>query len=166
VIAETNRLSLPFIVAGQAQKEVTHNEALMRLDALVQASVEAVGLNAPPAAPQSGQCWIIGAEPAGAWTDHAHGLACWTQGGWRFAAAHEGMMVWSVADMLMAGFIGGAWTIGRIPLQRLFISGKQVVGEQSSAIQSPSAGTVVDTEARFAIGEILTALRNHGLVAT
>jgi Protein of unknown function (DUF2793) len=161
----TNRLSLPFIVAGQAQKEVTHNEALMRLDALVQPSVEAIGLNAPPGALQFGACWIVGTAPSGAWANEANSLACWTQGGWRFNPAREGMIVWSISDKVLAGFIGSVWTIGEVPLQALIIDGKQVVGSQLPAISLPASGTVVDAEARFAIGEILNALRNHGLIA-
>lgn len=33
---KTPNLALPFILPAQAQKHVTHNEALQRLDALVQ----------------------------------------------------------------------------------------------------------------------------------
>ena len=36
---ETPNLTLPYIMAAQAQKHVTHNEALRALDAVVQLSV-------------------------------------------------------------------------------------------------------------------------------
>jgi hypothetical protein len=44
------------------------------------------------------------------------------------------------------------------------ISGKQVVGPRQPAIAAPSGGTVVDGEARSAIGAILAALATHGLL--
>ena len=44
----TDRLRLPLLTAGQAQKEVTHNEALLLLDLLVHASVQSAGLTSPP----------------------------------------------------------------------------------------------------------------------
>ncbi len=82
----TARFALPFIAAGQAQKEVFHNEALTRVDVLLQPVVEAVGLDAPPASPATGQCWVVGAAPTGAWAGQAQSIAAWTEGGWRFVA--------------------------------------------------------------------------------
>ena len=48
---ETANLSLPYILASQAQKHVTHNEAIRALDCLVQLSVESRVLTGPPASP-------------------------------------------------------------------------------------------------------------------
>ena len=44
----TTHLLLPYILAAQAQKHVTHNEALRILDGLVQLSVLDRDLTAPP----------------------------------------------------------------------------------------------------------------------
>jgi Protein of unknown function (DUF2793) len=161
----THRLSLPFIVAGQAQKEVTHNEALMRLDALVQPCVESIGDNVPPVAPQLGACWIVGTAPRGAWADEANNLACWTSGGWRFVAAKKGMTVWSIPDGVSATYLGTEWSIGRVPAKAVIIDGKQIVGPQSPGIAAPANGSLIDAEARVAIGQILSVMRNHGLIA-
>jgi hypothetical protein len=46
----TTHLLLPYILAAQAQKHVTHNEALRILDGLVQLSVLDRDLTAPPGA--------------------------------------------------------------------------------------------------------------------
>ncbi len=43
-MSATPRLSLPFIVPGQAQKELFHNEALQLLDVLVAGAVEGLPL--------------------------------------------------------------------------------------------------------------------------
>ena len=51
-MSDTMRLALPRIYAGQAQKHVTHNEALGLIDALMHLSVRGRNVNAPPQAPQ------------------------------------------------------------------------------------------------------------------
>jgi hypothetical protein len=56
----TARLSLPFIMPGQAQKELYHNEALARIDMALHAAVEGQPLATPPADPAVGQGWIVG----------------------------------------------------------------------------------------------------------
>lgn len=45
---QSPRLALPYLQAAHAQKHVTHNEALQRLDLLAQLVVEAFDENAPP----------------------------------------------------------------------------------------------------------------------
>jgi len=87
---ESNRWDLPFIVSGQAQKEVTHNEALARIDALLHPVVEAVGLVAPPVAPLPGQGWIIGAGATGDWSGHDGALALSSENGWHLYCAARG----------------------------------------------------------------------------
>ena len=44
----TTHLLLPYILAAQAQKHVTHNEALERLDSIVQLTVTAFDATTPP----------------------------------------------------------------------------------------------------------------------
>lgn len=65
-MAQTDRLALPLLAAGQAQKEITHNEALGQLDMLVQLIVVSADLSAPPASPAEGQCWIVASGGSGA----------------------------------------------------------------------------------------------------
>lgn len=67
---ETTNHLLPYILAAQAQKHVTHNEALRTLDALVQLAVVDRDLDTPPAAPDEGARYIVGASPTGEWAGH------------------------------------------------------------------------------------------------
>jgi len=60
-MSETKKLALPLMAEAQAQKHVTHNEALLKLDALVQLSVRSRALADPPAAPVDGEAWIVAA---------------------------------------------------------------------------------------------------------
>jgi hypothetical protein len=157
--------TLPLLNAGQAQKEITHNEALTVLDLLVQAVVIAVAVNQPPAAPLAGQCWIVGIAPEGAWSGCADMLAGWSDGGWRFCPPVSGMRVWSLADGADARFDAGVWTVGIARAARLEIAGLQVVGARQPAVMEPTGGGVIDAEARTAITAILAALHTHGLIA-
>lgn len=144
----TARLSLPLIAAGQAQKEITHNEALALLDLLVQGSVVALGMNVPPVAPDEGECWIVGDTPTGDWSGRAGAVAGWTAGGWRFAAPREGMALWVAEDGGLAWRIDSEWVLA-VPL---------------SAIAEPAGGSVIDVEARAAIAAVLDVLVQHRLV--
>ncbi len=161
----SHRLALPFLIAGQAQKEVWHNEALMQLDYLVQPVIVAHAPAAIPTNPQTGQCWIVGASPSGTWAGKAAHLACWTNQGWRFAEPFEGMICWSLADSMIWRFDGNNWSKGIITGQRLMLGGDQLLTIRQPGINAPSGGTTIDAEARVAIASLLTTLRTHGLIA-
>ncbi len=162
----TDRLALPFIIAGQGQKEVTHNEALLRLDFLVQPVVLEVAPVAIPAAPAVGQCWIVGSASVGVWVGKANQIACWTGSGWRFAVPVVGMRCWSIADAVHVQFEAGGWVKGHLSASILKIGNAQVVGPRQAAINTPAGGTNADAEARLALSQILVALRTHGLIST
>jgi len=163
---ETPRWTLPLLAAGQAQKEIAHNEALGLLDLVVQPCVESVGLDTPPGAPQPGQAWIVGPQPTGAWSGRAQALAGWTAGGWRFLVPRAGLAGWSRTDQCAAQWDGNGWHSGRVSGRELILDGKKVIGSQRSPIAEASGGQVVDMEARLVLEAVLAALRGHGLIAT
>lgn len=162
---DTVRFALPLIDAGQAQKELTHNEALAALDLLAQAAVVDIGIDDPPGSPAPGEAWVVGGEPVGAWIGHADAIAGWTTGGWRFVTPCEGTEVWCEASACAARFRGGSWEMGVLRGASLVIDGTPVVGARGGAIAAPAGGATVDAQARTAIGSILAALRDHGLIA-
>lgn len=158
------RFALPFLQPGQAQKEVFHNEALAIADMLLHPVVEGPPLAAPPADPVAGQCWIVGAEPSGAWAGAANKLAAWTGGGWRFVAPVPGLLAWSRAGSCWLHWSGSAWSDGTLPAAGLSVGGRKVVGARGAAIPSPSGGTIIDEEARAAVAAVIVALKSHGLI--
>lgn len=162
----TPRLALPLIASGQAQKELSHNEALALIDAALQPAALDIGVDVPPEAPAIGACWIIGADPVGAWAGHPAALASWTDDGWRFVAPLDGMAVWLAGERLEARYASGSWDVGLVRASRLEVGGMQVVGGQQAAISAPVDGTTVDMQARAAISGILGALAAHGLIAS
>jgi len=55
----SHNLGLPFITAAQAQKHVTHNEAIRALDAIVQLSVLSRQQLSPPIDAVNGDRYIV-----------------------------------------------------------------------------------------------------------
>lgn len=160
----TARFGLPFILPGQAQKELFHNEALVRLDTLLHAAVETGPTIAVPPAPLDGQCWIVGPGAVGAWSGQEQKLATWTDGGWRFISPQSGTRAWNKAAGFWIHWNGAAWSSGELNGSRVEVGGLQVVAGRHPAIPSPSGGTVIDAEARAAVGQIIATLMSHGLI--
>lgn len=105
----TENLQLPFLQAGQAQKHVTHNDALVALDAMLHISVATSSLNLPPPSPANGERCIVGAAPSGAFSGHAGSVAAWQGQGWSFHTPRRGWLAHATdADMLLV-FDGSNW---------------------------------------------------------
>lgn len=104
----TAKLNLPFILPSQAQKHVTHNEALLTLDALVHLAIVAE-TSTPPASPMEGAVFLIGSEPSGPWTARQAQLATWQDGAWAFLQPKDGWRAWFVTDLSLKVFAGGLW---------------------------------------------------------
>ena len=81
-MTNTPRLALPAIEAAQAQKHVTHNEALTLVDALIQLAVESRTLTTPPGTLVDGACYIPAAGATGAWAGWSGQIALFSGGGW------------------------------------------------------------------------------------
>ena len=107
-MSNTARLGLPYIVSSQAQKEVTHNEGLNKLDAFVTPVVVDIA-DSPPGSPAAGDLYIVGSSPSGDFTGHANQLAQYQTGGWVFYAPFKWMdAVVESLDSRMA-YDGSAW---------------------------------------------------------
>jgi Protein of unknown function (DUF2793) len=163
-MAETPRLSLPFLIVGQAQKEFTHNESLQTLDMLVSGSVEEPPLTTPPPSPVLGAAYIVADGATGDWAGKSPSVAAWTSGGWRFVAPVDGMSLYERSSGTWAIYRNGGWEVGNLRGAAVVIGGVQVVGPRAAAVSPPSGGSVVDSEARGTIEAILGALREHGLI--
>jgi hypothetical protein len=105
----TARLSLPFIMPGQAQKHITHNQAIQTLDALVQAAVESRSLTAPPAMPLEGEAWLVPPAATGAWAGHGDEIAAFQSGAWMFYDPAPGWQLYVRAERTLYLFEPGGW---------------------------------------------------------
>ncbi len=105
----TPNLALPFLAAAQAQKHVTVNEALARLDGLVQLTVKNRDLTVPPASPAEGERYIVAAGATGAWAGWDGEVALFTGGAWFRLSPQEGWRVWVEDEGALLVRMGGAW---------------------------------------------------------
>jgi len=109
-MAETSpRLLLPWLQAAQAQKHVTHNEALRRLDGLVNLTVEDRSRSAPPTNPAEGTAYLVAAGASGLWAGWSGDVALWADGAWLRLPARPGWRLWVVAEQLMLVRLAAGW---------------------------------------------------------
>ncbi|OYW86998.1 MAG: hypothetical protein B7Z20_06150 [Sphingobium sp. 32-64-5] len=162
---KSDRFALPLLAAGQAQKEMTHNEALALIDMLLHPQAESLALTTPPETAQAGQCWIVAAGASGAWSGHDASVAALTAGGWRFVGPRTGMRVAVSEEDMTYIYDGAQWSPEGLRPDGLYIAESRVVGPRAAAIADPDGGTVIDGEARLVLGQLLAVLRSHGLIA-
>ncbi|WP_417616385.1 DUF2793 domain-containing protein [Parasphingorhabdus sp.] len=143
-ILETARLGFPLLSAGQAHKELFHNEALARIDFLIHPIVQAVETDPAAIVPLPGQSWLVGSGATSDWLDHDDQVAGWTGNGWMFIAPLPLMRVY-VETIDNFAIYRGSW-------------------QMVEAVASPAAGAVVDIEARMVIDSILAALEAQGIL--
>lgn len=107
----TPLLKLPYLLPAQAQKHVTHAEALQILDAVVHLSVDTPAENTPPPDPAGGTRMLVGATPEGAWEGHAGALAVFLDGSWRFHTPQRGWVCHIAGTGEVRVFDGTDWQI-------------------------------------------------------
>lgn len=106
---QTPLLGLPHILPSQAQKHVTHNEALIVLDAVVQLAVLDRTQATPPAAPMAGDRYIVAAGGTSEWFGHDTEVALYTENGWIFAVPKPGWSARDLASNALIVFDGALW---------------------------------------------------------
>ena len=129
----TTHLLLPYILAAQAQKHVTHNEALRLLDGLVQLSVLDRDLTTPPGSPADGDRYIVGSGATGDWAGWDLNVALFTDGAWLRLPPGMGWRAWVEDEGLLLVYDGSAWT-GTTPasLQKLALLGLGTTADTSN----------------------------------
>lgn len=138
------RFGLPLLFAGQSQKEAFVNEAHSLTDALLHCAIEGETAT-PPATPADGENWLVGASASGDWLDQDGMIACRQGGNWLFVAPGDGMRLLNRSTGQEMNYFAG-WRAPDTP-------------------ENLAGGTTVDTEARAAIQELISALRVAGIFA-
>ena len=140
------RHGLPYLHPGQTQKEFFVNEALARLDALVQPTV-LDERPLPPADPQAGDAYLVAAGAQGDWQGEDGAIAVHQGTHWLFQQPLPGASVRRLDTgqvSIYAGSPAGGWTTASEPAE-------------------PTGGTTIDSQARAAIAALITALRHSGI---
>jgi hypothetical protein len=129
----TTHLLLPYILAAQAQKHVTHNEALRILDGLVQLLVLDRNLTAPPGSPTDGDRYIVGSGATGDWAGWDLNVALFTDGSWLRLPPRAGWRAWVEDEGLLLVYDGVGW-VGTTPaaLQNLALLGLGTTADASN----------------------------------
>lgn len=108
-MAKTAQLELPLVLPAQAQKHVTVNEALARLDAVAQLRVVSSVLAIPPTAAADGASYLVPEGAAGDWSGMAGRIAVRSNGGWQFLMPRAGWSAWDEGRYGRLTFDGTAW---------------------------------------------------------
>ena len=112
----TPRLDLPYIMPSQAQKHVTHNEAVRALDTLVHLAVAASGIDEPPAGVADGDSFIVGPAPTGAWANaRTDQVASLEDGAWALRTPLTGWRAFVANSGTTVVFDGAAWIVDGEP---------------------------------------------------
>ncbi|MFN3558198.1 MAG: DUF2793 domain-containing protein [Brevundimonas sp.] len=165
---QSARLGLPYLAAGQMQKHVTLNEALTRLDALVQTVVASRAIDPPPS-PADGVLHIVPDGAGGdAWSAFSAGdLVRADAGGWLRVETPEGLLVWIVDEAAFMIREAEDWTslgarlsaVG--PLERLGVGATADANNPFVAKLNKALWTALDT-ASGGDGDLRLTLNKEG----
>ena len=146
-MSETSaNLSMPYLMPAQAQKHVTHNEALRVLDGVVQLAVDSRALSSPPAAPSEGGRWLVATGAAGAWEGQEGQIALHEAGGWVFLAPRPG---WRMVDRETGAFLvfdGSSWNPPRGQTDNLPGIGVNAASDAVNRLTVSAAATLLTHE--------------------
>ena len=141
---QTPNLQLPYLMAAQSQKHVTHNEAIRMLDALLQIAVASRIVTAPPVAPPDGVRYILPTGATGVWVGAAGRVAAFQDGAWAYFTPREGWIAWLADEDVPVVYSGTAW----VPLV--------------SAFATLGVNATADTTNRLAVSAAATLLNHAG----
>ncbi|MCF2903368.1 DUF2793 domain-containing protein [Octadecabacter sp. CECT 8868] len=139
-------LELPYLAPAQAQKHVTHNEALQIIDAVVQLSVESRILSEPSGTVDAGTCFVVPELATGVWMGQDNKIALWNGTGWIFLTAKEGWRAWVIAEGLEVVMTSGAW----------------MTAEGQGASETFGINTTADVVNRLSVAADATLLSHDG----
>jgi hypothetical protein len=115
-MTDTARMSLPLLAPAQAQKHVTVNEALLRIDALTHLTLASVGVVTPPVAAPDGEIYAVPPGAVNAWAGQDGNLALRVAGGWVFVPPRRGWRAMVLDTGEAAVWDGADWRSGAVTL--------------------------------------------------
>jgi hypothetical protein len=133
-MSETPKLGLTYLEAAQAQKHVTVNEALRRLDALVQIAVLDRDLAAPPPAPTNDACYLVPTGATGAFAGQDGAIAAFQDGAWTFFEPRTGWLVWVSDENRLLVRRDTGWSDPPVTLQNVPLLGIGTTADAANPI--------------------------------
>jgi hypothetical protein len=143
-MSSSPNLALPYIFAAQAQKHVTHNEAIRMLDAIVHLAVLARDISEPPPTPQDGDRYLVADDATDAWAGESGNIAAFQDGAWAFFTPRPGWMAWIVADAELVLWDGTGWVaVTAGSATSVAMLGINATADTTNRLASASAGTLL-----------------------
>ncbi len=115
-MTDTPRMSLPLLAPAQAQKHVTVNEALARIDALTHLTLVSIDTTTPPLAAPEGEIYAVPPGAVNAWGGQDGKLAIAVNGGWVFVPPRRGWRALVLDQGVPAIWDGADWRPGAVTL--------------------------------------------------
>jgi Protein of unknown function (DUF2793) len=151
-MSNTSNLVLPFLAVGQAQKHVTVNESLRRLDAVVQLSVVSATTTAQPSSPADGSVYIVPAGKSGAdWAAYANeSLGYYRDGAWEQITPRKGWLAYVKDTDVLLVYGGAAWALFDATKLAKLSATDRVLGRVSSGAGAAEEITFTDQAQQLA----------------
>jgi hypothetical protein len=153
-MAETANLALPLLQPAQAQKHVTVNEALARLDGIAQLVLQSATVAAPPAGAVEGTAWAVPAGASGDWAGRDGRVALRLNGGWEFVTPRTGWRAFVDDTGAMATHDGADW----VPAAALGLHGAATLMRVATVEHVVSPGAVSHTVAAIPARAVVFAV--------
>lgn len=115
-MTDTPRMLLPLLAPAQAQKHVTVNEALVRIDALTHLVLGSISVSVPPVSAHDGMLYAVPEGAADEWAGQAGRLALRLGGGWVFVPPQRGWRAFVQDVGNSALWDGEVWRLGAMTL--------------------------------------------------
>lgn len=110
---ETAKIKLPYLITNQSQKEISYNEAVDKLDFLVDAVIKGFA-GTPPAGALTNDAYII-KDGVSAWVNENNNVAQYINGAWFFHVPFNGMKVYDIVASAEYVYVNGVWAKIEIP---------------------------------------------------
>lgn len=141
-MSNTAKLGLPLVQAAQAQKHVTVNEALVRLDGLSHLTLKSVTLTTPPGVASDGDCYGVPGGAVIAWAGQDGNIALFTNGRWVFATPQMGWSAWIEDQSVRAMFDGAGWQAGVLAMSPHGAMSRHMVAEVDHSLSAGANSTI------------------------
>lgn len=147
----TTILGLPELESAQNQKYLTVNQALQRLDVLVNLTVFNRTVTAPPGSPSAGHRYIVASPATGAFAGQENNIAAYIGSNWIFFTPSEGWRAYDQGANQFIVFNGSAWVVNGLSSGALSDGSVTLLGvgatpDTTNRLSVESPGVLFDAE--------------------
>ena len=145
-MATTNNLAITKLEQSQAQKDVTVNEALIKIDALINTAIIDKDLATPPGSPREGDLYIVAAGATGDWSGEEGKLAHYNNSSWNFITPNEGALFWIADEDQLYVYDGSFWANYLDQPQNISLLGVKATADSTNRLAVSSPAILFDAE--------------------